>query len=209
VGAQQQQGVGVGFLSAEVVGQRTGLVVEVERVPEVARRMKLGDVEGFEVVVVGLDLGAFDGGEADAGEDGADFFQRLGEDVANTGAVLKAGESKVKGFSGRTRSLELLSPLFQRGSTGRAGVELLPGFRLELRAGRKEPVVFACGEPAALAAEPRVAQLFQASGVAACATSASKLDFSSATTLPASGERTPSCSSVLAVLPAMSAMVQR
>src|SRR5205823_1278224 len=46
---------------------------DVERVLHVPRRVVARDVERFEVVVVGLDLGPLDDGEAEAGEDRDDL----------------------------------------------------------------------------------------------------------------------------------------
>ena len=53
-------------------------VVHPEGVPHIAGRVALGDVEHLEVVVVPLDLWAFDHAEAHASEGGADFADYLG-----------------------------------------------------------------------------------------------------------------------------------
>jgi hypothetical protein len=85
-----------GGLAAEHEGGGAGGAVEVEIVEGVARRVDFGDVEGFEVVEVVFDFGAFGDGEAHAGEEGGEFVDGLGDDVEGAGGVV--GELEAAGF---------------------------------------------------------------------------------------------------------------
>ena len=54
---------------------------DVERVPQVARRVVLGNVEQLEVELVGLDLGRLVDHEAELAEDARDLALRLDQRV--------------------------------------------------------------------------------------------------------------------------------
>ena len=55
------------------------LGVEEERVVHLPGRMALGEIQFCEVVVVGLDIGAFGDGESHIGEDRGEFVHHLAE----------------------------------------------------------------------------------------------------------------------------------
>ena len=71
------------------------MVGDDERVLSVARRMVRWEVEGLEIVVVGLDLGAFSDGVAHCLEDADDFIQRSDQGMFDAEFPSRAGEGDV------------------------------------------------------------------------------------------------------------------
>ena len=88
-------GAGVGA-HEEAVAAGAGLLVgDDEGVLGVAGGVVRGEVEGFEVVEVGFDLGAEVGGVAEMMEDGDDLVHGFEERVRDAGGADGAGEGDV------------------------------------------------------------------------------------------------------------------
>ena len=97
--------------------------VDVERVVHVACRVALGEVEGLEVVEVGLDLGPLGHGEAEADEDVLELHDRLGDqvEVPAAGSGEDLGEVEPLGFEplGARGLLEVVAPLVGQSGSSR------------------------------------------------------------------------------------------
>ena len=102
-------------LDGRGVGPQEQVALDEERVPLVAGRMVGREVEGLEVVVVGLDLGALLDGEAHAEEDPLDL---LLEERRADGAPRRSASGR--GASGRSA---------RAGAAGRSGASRLEGLR--------------------------------------------------------------------------------
>ncbi len=85
---------------ARVGAQQPGVDVEVERVPQVPRRVVGRDVEHLEVGDVVLDLGALVDDEAELGEDLGDLAGRLDDRVQGAAADRPAGRRDVRRLGG-------------------------------------------------------------------------------------------------------------
>ena len=81
------------------------LRIEEEGVVHLAGRMALGEIQLGEVVVVGLDVGAFGDRESHVGEDRGDLVQHLAErmDAAGFGGRLAQRQRDVDGFGRKPR----------------------------------------------------------------------------------------------------------
>ena len=82
---------------------RAGLLLlagDEQRVLGVARRMVRREVQRLEVVVVGLDLGAFADGVAHRLEDGDDFVHHAQHGMLDADGAVDAGERDVEAVGG-------------------------------------------------------------------------------------------------------------
>ena len=73
------------------------VLVEPEGVPHIARGVVLGDAQAGEVVLVELDLGALDGGEAHAREGVEDVVQGLRDGMEPAAAATPPRQRHVDG----------------------------------------------------------------------------------------------------------------
>src|ERR1700677_4768880 len=94
------------------------LIGDDQRVLSVARGMAGREIHAFEVVEVGLDLGAYADGVAERGEDAGDFVERARDGVLSAGEATGAGKSDVDGLGGecgiaRSGTGQLIKQLFQ------------------------------------------------------------------------------------------------
>ncbi len=136
-------GAGVGAHEEAVAGGFGGLAGDLEGVLGVAGGVVFGEVEGFEVVEVGFDLGAQLGGVAEVVEDFDDAVERGEEGVGDAGLANCAGEGDVEcrgggdGGGGFEGGFDLLLELVETDAEGFAGFDgggFEPGVGDELEA---------------------------------------------------------------------------
>ena len=84
------------------------LIGDEQCVLRIARRMVRGEIQGFEVVVVGLNLRAFFDGVSEIAEDSDDFVHRLDDRVLGADGAAGAGEGDVDVVSDIVRELQIL-----------------------------------------------------------------------------------------------------
>ena len=61
--------------------------------------MEFGNVEGFEIVIRGLDFRAFDDGKADGHENVFDLLEDLANQMARADGASDAGKRKIYAFA--------------------------------------------------------------------------------------------------------------
>ena len=121
-------GRSVGAEEEAVAGGFGGLRGDLEGVLSVAGGMVFGEVEGFEVVEVGLDLRAERGGVAEVVEDFDDAVAGGDEGVRDAGGAEGAGEGNVEGLNELSRGgyfnslFDLLFKLIEANAEGFAGL---------------------------------------------------------------------------------------
>jgi hypothetical protein len=87
-----------------MVRGRLLLAGDEQRVLGVARGMVRREVERLEIVVVGLDLGAFADGIAHRFEDGDDLVHHAQHRMLDADGTLDAGQSDVEAVGGQLRA---------------------------------------------------------------------------------------------------------
>src|SRR5438105_9268408 len=120
--------------------------VQIESVHVVADGVKLGDIQGFEIVIRRFDFGAFDDGKTDGEEDVFDFLEDLTDQVMGADGTNDAGKGEVDALaSGRDffRSFFSSDPkYFERLlDVALELVQRLTDNRFQTRRGRLEPIL--------------------------------------------------------------------
>ena len=87
------------FLLGNFLGHvaEVGALGKIKRVLRIARRVIGGRVERIEAVILGLDLGAFDDGEAGFAEDAAHFLSDECERMPRAGAGVRRRQRRIDG----------------------------------------------------------------------------------------------------------------